>query len=515
MASEGKKRENFFRITVLVVDRMKVALADMLIYYLDERQNKMSFEEFIDAHIEDIKYLKGSNVFKDMEFDKLIVGNKAKAGLKIDGLEVTLVRRLLDNLCPDLFMDDGCKTLQDFLTKNQHDIYHFFKFNERCCQCSQDYKFPVTSQLLQERQYKKMFKSSHCPNCAGKSGTVCSVSSCIVTIEYIKLEYNIRKEVFGHFSPIFKVMLKFTDIRDNVYGHADEVAIPNDLYDDYKQVIEENIMVLAKICGNEDETRLALIDVQKRSCDATLCHQYMNSLLEQVKRDMELKKAFDERMQKLEDKHEKQIQKLKEQIGNLKATETNLPKESSSTENDQTSQDDQSSMETDAEPYMSSVNNDLENKGDIYDGVVLHAEDDRDAAIEFIRNMERENPDLNIEITIYENLDLGTSAFESPAKLFDNCRYLFVFVTENFVKAEHEKFYSEIATFETLTFQKLKARLIPVKTGKTYHSPLGPVRPLRYDNYLEAKKKEKEPDRHFIECFAKLINNGRTKYLVN
>jgi hypothetical protein len=43
-----------------------------------------------------------------------------------------------------------------------------------------------------------------------------------------------------------------------------------------------NIMVLARICGNEDETRLALDDVQKRSCDEILCIQYKISLTEQV-----------------------------------------------------------------------------------------------------------------------------------------------------------------------------------------------------------------------------------------
>jgi len=285
MASKGKERENFFRINVLVVDHIKNALVHMFKYYLHKK--KMSFEEFIDEHVADIKYLKRSrNLYKE-EVDKLIVDDKAISGLKIDDLEVTLVRRLLDNLCADLFMDDGCKTLQDFLKKNQHDIYHLFKFNERCCQCSQDYKFPVTSQLLQEDQYKKMFKLSHCTNCAGTSGTVCSVSSCIVT-EYIRLDYKIRCQIFGHFSPIFKVMQKFTVLRNEAYGHADTGVIPNEFYDVYTKDIEENIMILARICGNEDETRLALDDVQKRSCDETLCIQYMISLSEQVKRDQEL-----------------------------------------------------------------------------------------------------------------------------------------------------------------------------------------------------------------------------------
>ena len=129
--------------------------------------------------------------------------------------------------------------------------------------------------------------------------------------------------------------------------------------------------------------------------------------------------------------------------------------------------------------------------------------------------MRRENPDLNIDITIYENIQLGTSVFESPAKLFDSYRYLFVFVTENFVKAELEKFLTQIATIETLTFQEKNARLIPVKTDKTYHSVLAPLKSLEYDNYLEAKQSQQGPDQFFIKCFRNLITDGRLNYLVN
>ena len=131
MESEGKERENFFRINVLVVDHIKDALVHMFKYYLCKK--KMSFEEFIDEHIADIKYLRKTRILFKEEVDKLIVCDKAIADITEDDLEVTLVRRLLDNLCPDLFIDDDCKTLQDFLKKNQHDIYHLFKFNERCC----------------------------------------------------------------------------------------------------------------------------------------------------------------------------------------------------------------------------------------------------------------------------------------------------------------------------------------------------------------------------------------------
>lgn len=293
MASKGKETENYFRICILVVDHIKNALVEMFKYYLREYKEDMSFEKFIDEHIDDIGYLKKSNILYKEEVDKLIVDDKAISGLKVDVLEVTLVRRLLDNLCPDLFMG-GCKALHDFLKKNQHDIYHLFKFNERCCQCSHDYKFPVTSQLLQEDQYNKMFKSSPCTNCTGTNGTVCSVSSCIVKEDIkldIKFNYKIKKVVFGHFSHIFKAMLKFTEIRNKAYGHADATVISNVIYDGYKQVIEENIMVLARICGNEDKTRLALADVQKPLYDKRHCIQCKDRLSEQMQRDRELKEV--------------------------------------------------------------------------------------------------------------------------------------------------------------------------------------------------------------------------------
>ena len=259
-----KERENFFRITILILDHVKNVLVHLYKYYQQNvRKGEMSFEKFIGEHVADIKYLKRTRIFFQKEVDKLIDGDKAISGLKADALEVTLVRRVLDNLCPELFMDEGCNTLQDFLKMNQHDIYHLFKFNEQCCQCAQDYAYPVSAELLNEDQYKKMFKSQPCTKCVAKSGKVCSVSSC-TNEEYIKFDYNVKKEVFGHFSPIYKAMQKLTDIRSEAYGHVVEALMSNELYDGYKKDIEENIMVIARFCGKEEETQLALDEVQQR-----------------------------------------------------------------------------------------------------------------------------------------------------------------------------------------------------------------------------------------------------------
>jgi hypothetical protein len=55
----------------------------------------------------------------------------------------------------------------------------------------------------------------------------------------------------------------------------------------------------------------------------------------------------------------------------------------------------------------------------------------------------------------------------------------------------------------TLTLKGNKDRLIPVLTDKTCRvSTLTAVGPLKYYHYLEVKKLQQEPDRHFIECFV-------------
>jgi hypothetical protein len=73
----------------------------------------MSFEEFIGKYMADIKKLKKkTRTLYQKEVDKLIFDNKAISGITVDDLEVTLVKRLLDNLCPHLFMDDSSKTFK-------------------------------------------------------------------------------------------------------------------------------------------------------------------------------------------------------------------------------------------------------------------------------------------------------------------------------------------------------------------------------------------------------------------
>jgi hypothetical protein len=79
-----------------------------------------------------------------------------------------------------------------------------------------------------------------------------------------------------------------------------------------------------------------------------------------------------------------------------------------------------------------------------------------------------------------------------------------------------QRFYAQIATIETLIGQEKQNRRIPVLTDKTCNvSWLRPIQPLRYDIYLEAKQSQQGPDQNFIECFKRLITDGKRKYLLN
>ena len=151
------------------------------------------------------------------------------------------------------------------------------------------------------------------------------------------------------------------------------------------------------------------------------------------------------------------------------------------------------------------------------DGVVLHVDDDRVAAKEFINNMKKENEDLDIGIISYDDLLPGTSRFGSAANVFHSSSYLFIFETQNLTEAKLEMYITEIALVETLNKSENQGRLIPVavERDRTFENPiLAPLLPLKYYNYLEAKKSQGS-DQDFIECFRHLITSGRKQYLVN
>jgi hypothetical protein len=129
--------------------------------------------------------------------------------------------------------------------------------------------------------------------------------------------------------------------------------------------------------------------------------------------------------------------------------------------------------------------------------------------------MKKEFPDLDLSITTFENLLPGTPLLKSAAILFKSCRFLFVFVTQNFVDSGLPRFLSEISLIQTITFQEKNNRLIPVSTDSNGDLPeLTPLIPLNYRGYLQDRS-EQRSDSSFLRSFKMLITDGRKKYLVN
>lgn len=127
-------------------------------------------------------------------------------------------------------------------------------------------------------------------------------------------------------------------------------------------------------------------------------------------------------------------------------------------------------------------------------------------------NMKGQFPDLNLNLTIYEEFNIGKSLFGSAPVLFKSTRYLFVFITDNFVKEEMIKFLNEIFLIATITEEEKFNRLIPVAKDEVYLPELGPIISLKYNRFLEAKSRNRT-DQVFIRGFQRLICEGRNKYL--
>ncbi|XP_071177018.1 uncharacterized protein [Mytilus edulis] len=87
---------------------------------------------------------------------------------------------------------------------------------------------------------------------------------------------------------------------------------------------------------------------------------------------------------------------------------------------------------------------DRNNERDIIDAVILHAQDDRQLALDFIQNMKTEFPELQLDLKIFEQLHIGRSILESASLLFRTCRFIFVFETRNIEQDELSNFVSQM-----------------------------------------------------------------------
>lgn len=150
---------------------------------------------------------------------------------------------------------------------------------------------------------------------------------------------------------------------------------------------------------------------------------------------------------------------------------------------------------------------------DITDAVILHAEDDRQLALEFIQNMETELPELELNLKLSEQFDIGNNILESAANLFRTCRFIFVLMTRNIEQDYLSNFVSQMLLIGSIKHEELHDRLIPISKDEYSIPAFIAVIPLPYNRYLEGRSQNKT-DHGFIKSFKTLIIHGRQSYLI-
>ena len=148
----------------------------------------------------------------------------------------------------------------------------------------------------------------------------------------------------------------------------------------------------------------------------------------------------------------------------------------------------------------------------MHDGVILYAKEDREAVLEFKRFLESKPKVGDVNIALYEDFAPEIqNLFRTINVVFDRCRYVFVYVTENFQQSCLDRYQQEIALIDSIENPEKNERIIPVN-GCNMHAgkllqELCPLVPLDY--FGRAR------DEHFVQSVETLIRYGRSHYLAN
>ncbi|VDI80457.1 Hypothetical predicted protein [Mytilus galloprovincialis] len=330
----SKERENFLRNAILVVDHSKAVLVSLV--ELDVQNKGQTFDQLVTKNQHEIYHLYNSSwccqcppghrpprsprilhqsqmeLLFDRSSLKLPCHNTgrrsddfccsmARSGLCTDVLDLTLARCLLVNFCNDVFWFSCLQlqsiTLEDFLNHNKHDIYHLWKYNSPCCQCSPGYTFPSNYSMLDQNDWMKMFNALllSCTNhrkrpSPGGMHSICSVAAA-PGITLMNLDPSVRKIILQHCSTLRMDVETLVQIRNQDYGHAKEGIMSDNDYNTSVVKIERCILDIAKVCNKETKFKQKLREAKHGALDQTLFTQYQNNLMETLTRQTDISQS--------------------------------------------------------------------------------------------------------------------------------------------------------------------------------------------------------------------------------
>lgn len=303
MASD--KRQNYHRFCTLVVDNIKTSLVDLLEFHLSLKN--LSFEDFINQNQHAIFHLYNNRkccqckagyirnnkrvlceVQLSILFDRSSVKPchhpgkiidfcccKGRSNITTHVLDVTLAATLLVNFCHDVFwyscLSLQSMTLEDFLNQNKHQLFHLREVNSPCCQCSHGFIPPVNYPMIDLHEWNRMFNlhALACPlHRMIPSDLICTVSAS-PGIDVSDLNDNLTKTILEHCCSLRQTVDMLVRMRNKVYGHPSQDTLGHSDYIKYRNEVEDGIIAIACVCGNENITKHRLVVSERRPLDET------------------------------------------------------------------------------------------------------------------------------------------------------------------------------------------------------------------------------------------------------
>jgi hypothetical protein len=146
------------------------------------------------------------------------------------------------------------------------------------------------------------------------------------------------------------------------------------------------------------------------------------------------------------------------------------------------------------------------------DFVILHTDDDLEAAGCFMEHLQRDIgiPDLTVDLL--SNIDAGKPGMQSLATLHDNYRYILTYVTKNLESDKYCRYLDEIVlTLGLREANGKEERVVPVLTRKGYCNiiELSILGGLQYFNFRSSSTLMSDS---YVNCVKNLVKTGRAKF---
>ncbi|XP_052106447.1 uncharacterized protein LOC127738984 [Mytilus californianus] len=219
-----------------------------------------------------------------------------------------------------LLEDDLLKrnlTLIDFINLNKHGIYHLCYNKNPCCQCTGGkllWKSPP-QRVLYPSQLDILFDKTG-PKMAGHNLNVRPFCCCSAkrSLSCAYLDLTLLRCLLVKFAPscIGAVRQDVEDLikyRNNLHGHSEDGKMSSADYSVYKIQIERVILSIAKQCNKEKIIRQKLEDAAIRPIDDTICTQFQNILLDEIRREMDKNETIVD-MQVVIEQHSKKLDNI-------------------------------------------------------------------------------------------------------------------------------------------------------------------------------------------------------------